>query len=213
MITNDIRFDRDGLIPGVVQDVATGRVLMLGYLNAEALARTEATGDVHFWSRSRRELWRKGATSGNVLRVTHIAVDCDGDALLIRAAPAGPTCHTGATSCFGEAANGPPSGFRSLDALWATILQRAANRPTGSYTATLLKGGVDEIGRKVLEEAGEVLVAAKNHAAGTGAEDRIHEEAADLVYHLLVLLAERNLTPAGMLDVLTARAAPHAPTE
>jgi phosphoribosyl-AMP cyclohydrolase / phosphoribosyl-ATP pyrophosphohydrolase len=199
----------DGLVPGVVQDAATARVLMLGYLDREALAATLDTGQVHFHSRSRDALWRKGETSGNTLEVVDVATDCDGDALLIRARPAGPTCHTGAVSCFDAAVAGnppAPQGFASLEDLWATIASRATERPGGSYTVRLLEGGVDTAGRKVLEEAGEVLLAAKDHAAGTGADDRLAEEAADLVYHLLVLLAERRMAPDAVLAVLARRA-------
>jgi phosphoribosyl-ATP pyrophosphohydrolase/phosphoribosyl-AMP cyclohydrolase len=197
----ELRFDSAGLVPGIVQDAATGRVLMLGYLNAESLRLTRETRFVHFWSRSRGELWRKGDTSGNTLRVVDIAVDCDGDALLIRAEPAGPTCHTGAVSCFDGAE--PGRSFAELDDLWGVIAERAARRPTGSYTTSLLEGGVDAVSRKVTEEATEVLLAAKDHAAGTG--DRVAEEAADLVYHLLVLLAERGIEPGDVLAELAAR--------
>ena len=197
----------EGLIPGIVQDAATGRVLMLGFLDREALAATLETGQVHFHSRSRDVLWRKGETSGNTLGLVDVATDCDGDALLITAEPAGPTCHTGAVSCFdGDEAPASVQGFASLEHLWATIEDRAATRPEGSYTASLLEGGVDAAGRKVLEEAGEVLLAAKDHASGAADDTRLAEEAADLVYHLLVLLAERSVTPAAVLEELRTRA-------
>ena len=198
-----VQFDETGLVPGVVQDSQTGRVLMLGYLSAEALERTVSTKQVHFWSRSRGELWRKGATSGNTLELVDIAADCDGDALLISARPAGPTCHTGAVSCFDD--GDEAQGFAALEALWDTIADRRERRPGGSYTVELLQGGVDATGRKVLEEAGETLLAAKDDAAGVGGPGRLAEEAADLVYHLLVLLAERGVEPKEMLDVLRAR--------
>ncbi|MGD2052240.1 MAG: bifunctional phosphoribosyl-AMP cyclohydrolase/phosphoribosyl-ATP diphosphatase HisIE [Acidimicrobiia bacterium] len=211
----DIAFDEQGLVPGIVQDATTGRVLMLGYLNAESLERTRATGLVHFWSRSRQELWRKGETSGNLLELVDIAIDCDGDALLIRAEPTGPTCHTGAASCFDAAmlvadrdasdTGGRASRFGFLDELWAVIEERNRTRPDGSYTAHLLAGGVDATARKVTEEATEVLLAAKDHAMG-GRADLVAEEAADLMYHLLVLLAERGVDPADVVEVLRRRA-------
>lgn len=197
-------FDDRGLIPGIVQDAATGRVLMLGWLNEESLRLTLKTGTVHFWSRSRNSLWMKGETSGNTLAVVDVALDCDGDALLIQADPAGPTCHTGSTSCF-DGAGTVAQGFADLERLWAVIADRAAQRPEGSYTTALLEGGVDAVGRKVTEEATEVLLAAKDHAAGVGEGARVSEEAADLVYHLLVQLAERGIAPTDMLAVLRAR--------
>jgi phosphoribosyl-ATP pyrophosphohydrolase/phosphoribosyl-AMP cyclohydrolase len=198
-----VRFDSDGLAPGIVQDARTGRVLMVACLNEESLGLTRETGEVHFWSRSRREIWRKGATSGNTLTVTRISVDCDRDALLIQAIPAGPACHTGAESCFDH----PETAWPALTPpeLWPAIVTRAAERPEGSYTAALLDGGVDTVSRKLTEEATEVLLAAKDHAAGTGSSERVAEEAADLVYHLLVLLAQRGLSPGDVSAVLQAR--------
>ncbi len=200
----NVRFDAQGLVPGVVQDVGTRRLLMLGYLNREALDLTLETGQVHFWSRSRRTIWRKGETSGNTLTLVEAVTDCDGDALLLRVRPAGPTCHLGTDSCFG-AASTESTGFSHLDSLWSTISARAENRPAGSYTAELLEGGVDAAVRKVLEEAAEVAIAAKNHAFSGGATDRVAEEAADLLYHLLVLLAERGMEPSAVMAVLAAR--------
>jgi phosphoribosyl-AMP cyclohydrolase / phosphoribosyl-ATP pyrophosphohydrolase len=211
----DIAYDEQGLVPGIVQDATTGRVLMLGYLNAESLEKTRATGLVHFWSRSRQELWMKGETSGNLLQLVDLAVDCDGDALLIRARPTGPTCHTGAASCFATpmlaadqgAAPDPEDapGFAFLDELWSVIEQRKRTRPEDSYTAHLLAGGVDATARKVTEEATEVLLAAKDHATG-GRADQVAEEAADLLYHLLVLLAERGIDSGDVVEVLRRRA-------
>lgn len=223
-----VAWGADGLVPGVVQDVADGRVLMVGWLDAEALAATLDSGEVHFHSRSRGRLWRKGETSGNVLRLRSLALDCDGDALLLGVEPAGPTCHRGTRSCFDGAAgagatstaaaphtsDAPPAsqGFAWLESLWATIADRAATRPEGSYTARLIAGGVDLAGRKVGEEATEVLLAAKNdeaaQAAGAGREETrtlLAGEAADLVYHALVLLAERGLQPRAVIDVLRRR--------
>lgn len=198
-----IRFDDNGLVPGIVQDARNGRVLMVGYLSADSLRLTEESGQVHFWSRSRHEIWHKGATSGNTMTVTRIAADCDGDALLIEVIPSGPACHTGAVSCF----EGPGGWADSLapPELWPVIVARAAVRPEGSYTASLLDGGVDLVGRKLTEEATEVLLAAKDHTAGRGSSERVAEEAADLVYHLLVLLADRGLTPGDVAAVLRSR--------
>jgi phosphoribosyl-AMP cyclohydrolase / phosphoribosyl-ATP pyrophosphohydrolase len=225
-----VRWDPAGLVVGVVQDVADGRVLMVGWLDVEALAATLGTGDVHFHSRSRGRLWRKGESSGNVLRLRGLALDCDGDALLIAAEPAGPTCHRDTRSCFDPdavsqavAGSAPeiipsleavpdPQGFGWLESLWATIAGRATDRPAGSYTVTLLEGGVDLAGRKVTEEATEVLLAAKNdEAAERTGTDRVTTrhllagEAGDLVYHALVLLAERGVEPRDVLDVLRRR--------
>lgn len=235
-----IKWDRNGLVVGVVQDVADGRVLMVGWLDVEALAATLGTGDVHFHSRSRGRLWRKGETSGNVLKLRELALDCDGDALLIGAEPLGPTCHRETRSCFDpdaisravpgfeqdpDAAPGPGSdpvelpdandawqGFAWLEHLWATIAEREARRPEGSYTVQLLDGGVDVAGRKVTEEATEVLLAAKNdEAAEHAGHDRVElrellaGEAADLVYHALVLLAERGLEPREVVRLLRVR--------
>jgi phosphoribosyl-ATP pyrophosphohydrolase/phosphoribosyl-AMP cyclohydrolase len=171
----------------IVQDAGTNRVLMLGWMNEEAERRTRETGEVWFWSRSREQLWRKGETSGNVLAVEEIRDDCDGDALLVRAVPAGPTCHTGAASCFAPA-------------LWRTIAQRAAERPPGSYTTELLDAGVGACARKVGEEAVEVAVAALDEP-----DERLVEESADLVYHLYVLLAARGVDLARVEDALAAR--------
>ncbi len=212
----DVAWDGNGLVTGIVQDVADGRVLMLGWLDAEALAATLRTGEVHFHSRSRGRLWRKGESSGNVLRLRTLALDCDADALLMGVEPAGPTCHRGVRSCFDAdgGSSGPPDAqaFAWLESLWATIAQRASARPAGSYTVTLLEGGVDLAGRKVAEEATEVLLAAKNdEAAGLAGmdrsvtRDRLAEETADLVYHTLVLLAERGLEPGAVINVLRAR--------
>ncbi|MBK9941333.1 MAG: bifunctional phosphoribosyl-AMP cyclohydrolase/phosphoribosyl-ATP diphosphatase HisIE [Kouleothrix sp.] len=188
-----MKFDEQGLIPAVVQHARSGEVLMLGYMNEQALQQTLATRQVTFWSRSRQALWTKGATSGNLLRLVEIRQDCDGDALLVQAEPAGPTCHTGEPSCFYRgldeavlAQRLPPSGI--LIELTDIINQRAATRPEGSYTAKLLNGGVDRIGKKIGEEAAEVIIAAKN-----AAPDELSWELADLLYHSLVLLVQQGV--------------------
>jgi len=212
-----IRYGADGLVPAVVQDAADGRVLMVAWMDAEALDATLATGEVHFHSRSRGRLWRKGETSGNVLKLRAIATDCDDDAILVTAEPAAPTCHRGTRSCFdadGAPAAAPTQGFAWLDQLWSTIADRAERRPQGSYTTQLLDGGVDLASRKVAEEATEVVIAAKNDAAAESAgADRgetrkeLAGEVADLLYHALVTLAERGLEPADVIGVLRARSA------
>jgi phosphoribosyl-ATP pyrophosphohydrolase/phosphoribosyl-AMP cyclohydrolase len=206
----DVAFGPDGLAPAIVQDAVDGRVLMLAWMDAEALAATVATGEVHFHSRSRDRLWRKGETSGHVLRLVSLAVDCDADAILVTADPLGPTCHRDTRSCFD--ADGDPEartaqGFAWLETLWTTIASRAAERPADSYTTSLLDGGVDATGRKVTEEATEVLLAAKDDATASSAATReaLAGEAADLLYHALVLLAERDLRPSEVIRVLRER--------
>jgi phosphoribosyl-ATP pyrophosphohydrolase/phosphoribosyl-AMP cyclohydrolase len=192
-----IRFDEQGLVPAVVQDATSGQVLMVAWMNEEALRLTQETGQAHFWSRSRRELWHKGASSGNVMDVRGIRVDCDADTLLLQVDPAGPACHTGNRSCFFRSLGeftGPPvgrdvDGGNVLHTLFATILDRQANPRPDSYTVRLLEAGEDEILKKVGEEAMEVILAAK----GQG-EERLVAEVGDLLYHLLVLLAARGLT-------------------
>jgi len=208
----------DGLVPAVVQAVADGRVLMLAYVDAEALAATLTTGEVHFHSRSRHRLWRKGETSGNVLRLLDVAVDCDGDALLLQVDPAGPTCHRNTRSCFDpdgatqpEPATPPPvQGFEWLETLWATIDSRAGADPTASYTARLLAAGVDGPARKIVEEATEVLMAAKDDAvapdeARAATREALAGEVADLLYHTLALLRERGLPPSLVIARLRER--------
>ncbi len=211
----ELSFDAAGLVPAVVQDAADGRILMVALMDVEALAATVATGEVHFHSRSRGRLWRKGESSGHVLRLVDLAVDCDGDALLVTVDPVGPTCHRGTRSCF-DADDAPTErttqGFSWLEALWATIADRASSRPEGSYTAQMLADGVDAVARKVTEEATEVLIAAKDDAAAeaVGADradtrQALAGEAADLIYHALVLLAERELPPSSVVQALRAR--------
>ncbi len=202
----DVRWNEAGLAPAVIQDAGTGRVLMLGWMNAEALVRTLETGRVHFWSRSRRTLWKKGETSGNELRLRSLALDCDRDALLVRADPAGPTCHTGATSCFfrGEGAD----GFGEvLGELARIVEERAKERPEGSYTARLLEAGVLRTAQKVGEEGVETAL------AGAADDDgALVSEAADLLYHLLVLLRARDVAPEQVSEELRRRfPAPSSP--
>jgi phosphoribosyl-ATP pyrophosphohydrolase/phosphoribosyl-AMP cyclohydrolase len=201
-------YDERGLVPAIVQDAATERVLMLGYANAASLEATYDTGNLHFWSRSRDVLWPKGETSGNTMRVVDISLDCDADTILVRVNPAGPACHTGTPTCFvaPASADSPVTADSALPRLWATITSRGEQRPEGSYTAGLLEGGVDTCSRKVTEEATEVLIAAKDHAAGTGSPDRVVEESADLLYHLLVLLAERGVSLSDVEAELARRA-------
>jgi phosphoribosyl-ATP pyrophosphohydrolase/phosphoribosyl-AMP cyclohydrolase len=200
-----VKFDDKGLVPAIVQHARSGEVLMLGYMNEAALARTLETGLVTFWSRSRGELWQKGATSGHVLRLVELRQDCDGDALLVLAEPAGPTCHTGEHTCFYRTLDGEPAGSpRPPSAILARladlVAQRAAERPAGSYTTKLLDGGVDRIGKKIGEEAAEVIIAAKN-----GSPTELSWELADLIYHSLVLLVQQSLAPEAVWHELLRR--------
>ncbi len=194
-----IAWDERGLVPCVVQDWRSGEVLTLAYMNAEALARTRESGEVHFWSRSRDELWHKGATSGNTLVLRALRYDCDADALLALVDPAGPACHTGERSCFHAGDLEPPAPHEALPALERTITVRAAERPEGSYTAELLSDPA-RIGEKVREEAEEVARAAREEP-----EERVAEEAADVLYHLAVLLRSRGLALADAEEVLVGR--------
>lgn len=191
------------LVPTVVQDADSGRVLMLAWMNRAAHDRTLESGFVTFWSRSRAQLWEKGETSGNRLALQSLAWDCDDDTILVTARPAGPVCHTGTVTCFDDEPLG--AGFARLEALWGVIADRAVQRPAGSYTTSLLTAGPEPAGRKVTEEAVEVLLAAKDHAAGAVDDRRVAEEAADLIYHTLVLLTERGIDPGLVFDVLDER--------
>ncbi|HXV62668.1 MAG TPA: bifunctional phosphoribosyl-AMP cyclohydrolase/phosphoribosyl-ATP diphosphatase HisIE [Vicinamibacteria bacterium] len=199
-----LSFDESGLIPAIVQDADGDAVLMLGYMSADSLAKTLETGEVHFWSRSRGRIWRKGETSGNVLRAREILVDCDLDCLLVRAVPLGPTCHTGARSCFFERIDGSARTSSSLGDLVGrlvrTIRDRARSRPEGSYTAKLLESGVERVAQKVGEEATEVVI-----AAAKTSRDALAEESADLLYHLLVLWQAVGVTPEDVAGVLETR--------
>jgi phosphoribosyl-ATP pyrophosphohydrolase len=189
----------DGLLPAIVQHARTGEVLMLGYMNAEALAQTQARGLVTFYSRSKQRLWTKGESSGHVLKLQSIRTDCDGDTLLIQAQPHGPTCHQGTSSCFGESADvRPPLGFLAeLDAL---VASRHAERPAGSYTTSLFEGGIRRMAQKVGEEGVETALAA---VAQEDAE--LLGEAADLIFHLCVLLRARGLSLGDVAALLARR--------
>ena len=214
---SDIKFDERGLAPVVVQDARTGEVLTLAYMNAESLRRTLDTGETWFWSRSRAELWHKGATSGHTQRVVNVRADCDTDALLVAVEPRGPACHTGARTCFHqeldratartesgtlehEQTDGLNAGAESslrragelgarLEQLYALIEQRRRERPAGSYTTYLFNQGLDKILKKLGEESAETIIAAKNEDT-----DALVAEASDLLYHLLVLCVERGVT-------------------
>ena len=183
----------DGLLPAVVQDDADGTVLMVGYMDRAALARTRKTGKVTFYSRSKKRLWTKGEGSGNFLKLRSVALDCDGDALLLRASPVGPTCHSGARSCF----DAPLDFLKDLDAV---IADRFEKRPKGSYVTSLIKEGPDRIAQKVGEEAVETVIASKN-------KDRpaMLGEAADLLFHLMVLLRARGATLGDAVEILRRR--------
>jgi phosphoribosyl-ATP pyrophosphohydrolase/phosphoribosyl-AMP cyclohydrolase len=194
-----IAYDERGLVPCVVQDWRTGEVLTVAYMNAEALALTRETGEMHFYSRSRGELWHKGETSGNTQRLRALRYDCDGDALLALVEPAGPACHTGERSCFHRGELEPGAVYETLPALERTIAERDAERPNGSYTAKLLAD--PELARaKVREEAEEASRASREES-----DERLAEEAADVIYHLAVLLRERGLSLADAERVLDGR--------
>jgi phosphoribosyl-AMP cyclohydrolase / phosphoribosyl-ATP pyrophosphohydrolase len=238
-LIHNLKFDAQGLIPAVVQDAATGEVLMLAYMNAESLARTLQTGETWFWSRSRGELWHKGATSGHTQRVADVRLDCDGDTLLVRVEPRGPACHTGERTCFfrgagedsqadgaaqAEAGNGSQVtasvttvvqvenkvslvGVPAMELgillqdLFALIQERREQRPANSYTTYLFDSGLDKILKKIGEEAAETIIAAKNE--GT---KELTSEITDLLYHLLVLMAEREVSLRDILTELGKRA-------
>ena len=224
-MSEEIRFDERGLVPVIAQDAKTGAVLTLAYANREAVERTLSSGEAHYYSRSRGELWRKGLSSGNTQRVVEVRLDCDGDALLYRVEPRGPACHTGEESCFFTTLAGDEAEVASevteptatpasqgigvgddgdadfgavVDGLAATIARRHREMPEGSYTAKLLEGGTERVAQKVGEEAVEVVVAALM-------SERLAEEAADLVYHLLVLLEERGVGIGEVARVLRDR--------
>lgn len=203
-----VQFDEKGLVPVIVQDAHSGKVLTLAYANREALTQTLLTGYSTFYSRSRGELWVKGATSGNRQKVLEVVLDCDQDAVLYRVEPQGPACHTGAESCFhnplSEAAGHPPLG-EVLERVYRTIQQRLRDLPEGSYVARMHQEGLDRVLKKIGEEAGEVILAAKN-ADG----EELSWEAADLLFHLLFTLAELGLSPDDLARVLWQRNARNA---
>jgi phosphoribosyl-ATP pyrophosphohydrolase/phosphoribosyl-AMP cyclohydrolase len=184
-ILNNAKFGSNGLIPAVIQDARTREVLTVAYMNQEALQLTLERHETYLWSRSRQELWHKGATSGNTQKVTKVSLDCDNDAVLLEVEPLGPACHTGAYSCFGV----EPELEGVLKELYSVIEERKEKRPDGSYTTYLFNSGLDKILKKVGEEATETIVAAKNTDG-----QRLVSETSDLLYHLLVLLAERGAT-------------------
>jgi phosphoribosyl-AMP cyclohydrolase / phosphoribosyl-ATP pyrophosphohydrolase len=205
MTVDQVRFDAQGLVPAVVQDAKSGRVLTVAYMNRDALTRTLAEGQTWFWSRSRGELWHKGATSGNIQHVRGILADCDADALLVLVEPEGPACHTGARTCFfTQIAGANPEPFAALADLAATVGARAAAAdPESSYTASLLARGIDTVCKKVGEEATEVVLAAK------GVErDQVIYESADLLYHLTVLWQASGVGPDEVAAELARRQVP-----
>jgi len=194
-----VKFDDRGLVPCIVQDWTTGEVLTLAYMNAEALQLTEQTGEMHFWSRSRQELWHKGATSGNTQALKALRYDCDADALLALVEPTGPACHTGERTCFHRGTMEPQAPYEVLPYLERTITARKSTPTNGSYTAELL-ANPSFIGEKVEEEAEEVARAAREET-----DERVANEAADVIYHLSVLLASRDLRLADAQRVLDER--------
>jgi phosphoribosyl-ATP pyrophosphohydrolase/phosphoribosyl-AMP cyclohydrolase len=212
--TDAVRYDEHGLVPCVMQDWATGEVLTLAYMNDEALRRTLETREMHFYSRSRDELWHKGETSGNVQRLRQIRYDCDGDALVALVEPAGPACHTGQRSCFYRDLNGaadsaidaapaegepPPAAYEATAVLERTLADRRDRHPAGSYTVELLEDP-PRIGDKVREEADEVA-----SAAAAESDERVAEEAADVLYHLQVLLLSRGISIGAVMETLNGR--------
>ncbi len=200
-----VQFNADGLVPAVVQDIHSGRVLMLAYMNLESLTKTVETGESHFWSRSRQEIWRKGKTSGNRQTVKTISLDCDGDAILLQVEQLGNACHTGEFSCFHRVAF---AEFQNVDrfgevitGLTHRIHQRKRDKPKDSYTTYLFESGLDKMLKKLGEEATEVIIAAKNRA-----KKEIAWEVADLMYHLLVVMEERRVSLSDVAEELSHRA-------
>lgn len=202
-----VKLNEQGLLPAIAQDINTGQVLMLGYMNPGSLKRTVEGVQVWFYSRSREDLWHKGEVSGNYLNLREAWLDCDGDTILLKVEPDGPTCHTGETSCFFTAMDGLPdeyelteSGAGILDELFGTIRDRQRDQPEDSYTAKLLQEGTGRIAQKVIEEAGETAIAAVQ-----GDTENLPKEIADLLYHSLVLLAASGVTPSAVWDELRSR--------
>ena len=200
-MVEDLNFDERGLVPCVAQDFASGEVLTLAYANDESLRLTLETGELHFYSRSREEIWRKGETSGNVLKLRQLRYDCDADAIVALVEPTGPACHTGERTCFFRAFDGEPApvAHEALATLERTLRSRAAERPEGSYTVQLLDDP-KLIAEKVEEEAEEVGRAAREES-----DERVAEEAADLLYHLGVLLTSRGVSQSTVMEVLNGR--------
>lgn len=200
----NLKFDQNGLIPVILQDAYTMKVLTLAYMNEQAFTKTQETGETWLYSRSRQELWHKGATSGNTQKVVSITADCDQDALIVSVIPNGPACHTGATTCFNDVileASGSTAGASTLMDLAQVIQDRYEKRPEGAYTTYLFEKGVDKIGKKIGEEATEVVIAAKNNDS-----EELSMEAADLIYHLLVMLENQKVPLQSVLDILQKRA-------
>ncbi|RBP91403.1 phosphoribosyl-ATP pyrophosphatase /phosphoribosyl-AMP cyclohydrolase [Cytobacillus firmus] len=204
MNIESVKFDEKGLIPAIVQDMKTKEVLTLAYMNRESLLKSAETGETWFFSRSRKELWHKGATSGNTQKIVEMKLDCDQDAIVVLVEPAGPACHNGTFSCFEERVYGEESGglsdYEILYTLEKVIEEREQTRPEGAYTTYLFEKGVDKILKKVGEESAEVIIAAKNRD-----KDELKWEAADLIYHLMVLLREQELPFSEVLKVLNKR--------
>ncbi len=203
----EIKLNEQGLVPAIAQDVNTGQVLMLGYMNPGSLKRTVEGIQVWFYSRSREDLWHKGEVSGNYLNLKELYVDCDADTILLKVEPDGPACHTGNTSCFFTLLDGMPESFQQvepgsgvLDELFALIQERKRDMPEGSYTARLLEGGIGRIAQKVIEEAGETAIAATQ-----GETENLPGEVADLLYHTLVLLSASGVTPRQVWEELRER--------
>ena len=202
-----IKLNDQGLVPAIAQDIDTGQVLMLGYMNPGSLKRTVEGGQVWFYSRSREDLWHKGEVSGNFLNLREAWVDCDADMILLKVQPDGPTCHTGETSCFFTRLEGLPQeyevaepGSGVLEELFAVIQDRQRELPEGSYTTQLLQAGVSRVAQKVIEEAGETALAATQHD-----RDSLPGEVADLLYHVLVLLAASDVPPRAVWEELRQR--------
>ena len=211
-LIEQVCFNEKGLIPAVLQDINTKEVLMVAYMNKESLQKTLETNKAWFWSRSREKLWLKGETSGNIQFVKEIKIDCDSDTLLIEVEPAGPACHTGKKSCFyrifengeikeeSQKENNADDSLLFLNRLYNIIKDRKENRPSDSYTTYLFNEGVDKIGKKIGEEAAEVIIASKN-----GSNDEITSESADLIYHLIVLLNLFDIKLDEVVDELKER--------
>ena len=202
-----LKLNEQGLIPAIAQDINTGQVLMLGYMNPGSLKRTVEGIQVWFYSRSREDLWHKGEVSGNYLNLREAYVDCDADTILLRVEPDGPACHTGNTSCFFTPLEGMPASFEGteegsgiLEELFALVQDRKREMPEGSYTAQLFEGGTGRIAQKVIEEAGETAIAATQ-----GKTDELPGEVADLLYHTLVLLSASGVTPQQVWQELRKR--------